>query len=121
MSDRRGKTCQMESVRLKINEHLTAVGEEISCVLENQLNVKLVRVVVLERFSAAAEFMFNLFQREMETLETALKRENKLLHLMLQPHIRLHRAGWLMLHSHYVTCLPLLDSINISYELQPLD
>ena len=96
------KTCQMESVRLKINEHLTSVGEEISCVLEQQQNVNVARVVVLERLSAAAGFMFNLFQREMETLETLLKRENKLLHLMLQPHVRLHRAGWLMMHLFHI-------------------
>ena len=70
----------MESVRLKINEHMTSVGEEISCVLEKQrgvdvCSVKLnVRVFVLERLSAAAEFMCNLFQREIETLETLLDR-----------------------------------------------
>ena len=28
------KTLQMESVRLKINEHMTSVGEEILCFLE---------------------------------------------------------------------------------------
>ena len=73
---------QMESVRLKINEHMTSVGEEISCVLEKQrgvdvCSVKLnVRVFVLERLSAAAEFMCNLFQRETD---------------------KPHRAGWFML------------------------
>ena len=70
---------QMESVRLKIHEHMTSVvGEEISCVLEKQrgvdvCSVKLnVRVFVLERLSAAAEFMCNLFQRDTDTLETLL-------------------------------------------------
>ena len=65
---------QMESVRLKINEHMTSVGEEILCVLEKQQSVDVcrvkhdVRVFVLERLSAAAEVMCNLFQREIETL-----------------------------------------------------
>ena len=95
--------CQIESVRLSINEQLTSVGEEILCVLEKQHRgdvccVKLVRKVVLERLSAAAELMFDLFQREMGTLETLLERQNKLLDVMLQPHIKLHRAGWFMLH-----------------------
>ena len=68
------KTCQMESVRMKINEHMTSVGEEILCVLEKQQSgdvcrVKLdVRVFVLERLSLAALYICNLFQREMETL-----------------------------------------------------
>ena len=39
-----------------------------------------VRVFVFERLSAAAaEFMCNLFQREMETLETLLEKQNKVL------------------------------------------
>ena len=90
----------MESVRLKINEHMTSVGEEILCVVDKQPGVDVcsvtlnVRVFVLERLSAVGEFMFNLFQREMETLETLLEKQNKLLDVMLQPHITLHRAGW---------------------------
>ena len=69
-----GKSRQMESVRLKINEHMTSVGEEILCVVDKQPGVDVcsvtlnVRVFVLERLSAVGEFMFNLFQREMETL-----------------------------------------------------
>ena len=90
----------MKSVRLEINEHMTSVGEEILCVLDKPLgddvcSVTLkVRVFVLERLSAVGESMFNLFQREMETLETLLEKQNKLLDVMLQPHITLHRAGW---------------------------
>ena len=92
-------TCQMESVRLKINEHMTSVGEEILCVLDKQQRgadvccVKLVRVFVLERLSAAAEFMCNLFQREIETLETLLKTQNKLLDIDFDMDIDLHTAG----------------------------
>ena len=65
----------MESVRLKINEHMTSVGEEILCVLEKQQSVDVcrvkldVRVFVSECLLAAAEVMCNLFQREMETLQ----------------------------------------------------
>ena len=98
MCDKGGKMSQIESVRLKINEQLTSVGEEILMVLEKQhrgdvCSVKLnVREVVLERLSAAKELMFDLFQREIETLETLLETQNKLLD------IKLHRAGWLMLH-----------------------
>ena len=88
------KSCQMESVQLEINEHMTAVGEEILCVLDKQQCVagvcclKLVRVFVLERLTAAAEFMFSLFQGEMETLEALLEKQNKLLD------IDLHITGW---------------------------
>ena len=60
------------------------------CSVKKQLNV---RVFVLERLSAAADFMVNLFQRELETREAAEKKHNKLLDLMLQPRITLHRAG----------------------------
>ena len=79
---------RMESVRLKIIEHMTSVGEEISCVLENEQLELHVRVFVLERLSAAAEFMCSLFQRE-----------NKLLDVILQPHVKLHRTGWFLLDS----------------------
>ena len=98
-------TIQMESVRLQINEHMTSVGEEILCVLEEQqrgadvCSVKLsVRVYVLERLASAAEFMHNLFQREIETLETLLERRDKLLNVVLQPSIKLQRAGVFLLH-----------------------
>ena len=79
----------MESVRLKIYEHMTSVGEEILGVLENQSSVDVchvkldVRVFVLERLTAVAQFMYNLFQREMETL-----------------HIKLHTAGMTHTHTH---------------------
>ena len=97
----------MESVRLKIHGHMTSVvGEEILCVLDKQQRgvKKLddVRVFVLERLSVAAEWMCSLFQREMETLETLLEKQNKLLDVMLQPHIKLHRAGWFMLHGKHM-------------------
>ena len=92
---------QMESVRLSINEHMTSVGEEILCVLEKQqrgvdvCSVKLnVRVFVLERLSAAAEFMCNLFQREIETLETLLETQNKLLDIDFDMDIHPNTAGW---------------------------
>ena len=40
---------------LKINEHMTSVGDEILCVLDKQQRcVKLVRVFVLKRLGAAA-------------------------------------------------------------------
>ena len=91
----------MESVRLKINEHMTSVGEEILCVLEKQqrgadvCSVKLnVRVFVLERLSAAAEFMFSLFQREMEALESLLGKQNKPLDVGLDTGIHPRAAGW---------------------------
>ena len=94
------KTCQMESVQLKINEHMTAVGEEICSVLDTQqcvagvCCVKLnVRVFVLERLSAAAAFMCNLFQREIETLETLLETQNKLLDADVDMDIH-PTAGW---------------------------
>ena len=99
----------MERVRLKINEHMTSVGEQILCVVDKQqhgadvCSVKLnVRVFVLERLSAAAQFMCDLFRREMETLETLQDKQNKLLHAMLQPHVKLHRTGLLMLHFYHM-------------------
>ena len=62
---------------------MTSVGQQILCLLDSQqrgadvccvkqLNV---RVFVLERLSAAAEFMCNLFQREIDTLETLLEKK----------------------------------------------
>ena len=93
--------CQIESLRLSINEHMTSVGEEILCVVEKQQSdgcqpkLDNVRVFVLERLSAAAQFLYNLFQREMETLETLLERRDKLLDIILQPQVKLHRAGLL--------------------------
>ena len=60
----------MESVRLQINGHMTAVGEEMLCVLEKRTSgdVCWLRVFVLERLSSAAKFMCSLFQREMDSL-----------------------------------------------------
>ena len=96
----------MESVRLKINEHMTSVGEEILCVLDKQQRgadvccVKLdVRVFVLERLRAAVEVMCNLFQREMETLETLLEKQNKLLDIDFDMDIDLHTAGISVTHT----------------------
>ena len=51
------------------------------------------RPFVLERHSVAAKRIYKLFQREMETLETLLERRDKLLDAILQPQIKLHRAG----------------------------
>ena len=90
----------MECVRLKINEHMSSVGEEILCVLEKQQSVDVcsvkldVRVFVLERLRAAAEFMCDLFQRETETLQTLLETQNKLLDIDFDMDIHLHTAGW---------------------------
>ena len=100
MSYKGGRKSYVESVRLSINEHMTSVGEEILCVLERQsgvdvCSVKLnVREFVLERLSAAAAFMCNLFQREIETLETLLETQNKLLDIDFDMDIHLHTAGW---------------------------
>ena len=94
--------CQIETLRLSINEHMTSVGEEILCVVEKQQSDRCqpkfndVRVFVLERLSEASQFICNLFQREMETLETLLERRDKLLDAILQPQIKLHRAGLLI-------------------------
>ena len=114
----------MEYVRLKINEHITSVGEEILCVLDKQQLKLDVRVFVLERLSAAAEFMCNLFQRETETLETLLEKQNKLLDIdfdmdmdlhtagMSVTHIKLHSAGQNKLYWITVNVGPLLCSID---------
>ena len=84
----------MESVRLSINEHMTSVGEEILFVLEKQqrgvdvCSVKLnVRVLVLERLGAAARFICDLFQREMEA-------QNKPLDTDVDMDIHPNTAGW---------------------------
>ena len=98
--------CPMESVQLLINGHLTLVGEEILCFLENlrQRDVDVssvtVREFVLERLSAAAEFIFKLLQRRdsKETLKTLLATQNKLLDRVSE----LHRAGWFTFHSKHV-------------------
>ena len=59
----RDKMFQMQSLRLSIHEHLASVREDIS-------------FVVNERLSAVEEFMCNLFQREIETLETLLETQD---------------------------------------------
>ena len=89
--------CKTEYVRTAINEQLTSVGEEILCVLEKQCGVDVcsVKPFVLERHSVAAQRIYKLFQREMETLETLLERRNKLLDAILQPRVTLSRTGWL--------------------------
>ena len=89
----------MESLRLNINEHMTSVGEEILCVLDKQQLKLDVRVFVLERLSATAEFMCNLFQREIETLETLLEKQNKLLDIDFDMDIDLHTAGMSVTHT----------------------
>ena len=94
---------QMESLKLKINEHMASVGEEIVCVLDKQQLKLDVRVFVLERLSAAAEFMCNLFQREIETLETLLEKQNKLLDIDFDMDIDLYSAG--MLHAWTKYCI----------------
>ena len=101
----------MESLRLKINEHMTSVGEEILCVLDKQQLELHVRVFVLERLSAAAEFMCSLFQREIETLETLLEKQNKLLDIDFDMDIDLlHAAG--LLHTQHQT--PIVD-VSVCY------
>ena len=86
-------------------EHMASVGEDILSVLDKQQRgadvccVKLVRVFVVERLSAAAEFMCNLFQREIETLETLLEKQNKLLDIDFDMDIDLHTSGMYVIHS----------------------
>ena len=97
---------QTESLklRLSVSEHLTSVGEEILCVLEQQLNGdvgEVVRVFVLERLSTAAGFVCTLFHRETKTLETLLERQDKLLDVLLQPRVILYRPG--MVKEHFTT------------------
>ena len=118
----------MESVRLKINEHMASVGEELLCVLDKEqrgdgdvCSVKLnVRVFVLERLSAAAQFVCNLFQREMEILETQLEKYNKLLHIDFDTDMDLHTAGMSVTHttSNYTLqlALPLLCLLCFAWE-----
>ena len=95
----------MESVRLKINEHMTSVGEDILYVLDKQqrgtdvCSVKLdVRVFVLERLSEVAQFLCDLFQREMEAL-TLLEEQNKPLDTDFDMD-DLHTAGIYVCYTH---------------------
>ena len=89
-------------LRLSVGEHLASVGEEILCALEQQLGdvgqllqLGVVRVFVSERLSTAAGFLCTMFHREMDALETLLKRQDKLLHVLLQPRVILYRPGML--------------------------
>ena len=105
MSPKGRKTSVMESVRLKIYEHMTAVvGEDIVCVLEKHTtsgDVCRLRVLVLERLSVAAEWMCSLFQKEMETLETQLEKQNKLLDVDFDMDIDQYTAGMCVtIHTH---------------------
>lgn len=62
----------MESLRLEISGTMALAGEDILCVLEKHTtsgsDVCRVRVFVLERLEAAAQFMYTIFQREIDTL-----------------------------------------------------
>ena len=111
----------MDSVRLKINEHMRSVGEEILCVLDKQQQTgghdvcsvkKLnVRVFVLERLSVVAAFVCSLFQREMETLETELEKHRRLLHIDFDMDIDLHTAGMSVTHTQHQTTHYIYDTV----------
>ena len=67
-----------------------------SVVCSGTLNV---RVFVLERLSAASQFICDLFQREMEPLETLLEAQSKLLDIDFDMDLDPNTAGWLT-HLH---------------------
>ena len=55
--------------------------------------VQTLRVVVKQRLTAAAEEIFELFERTIAEYEEELCRHRKLLDAVFQPRVQLHRTG----------------------------
>ena len=55
--------------------------------------VQTLRVVVKQRLTAAAEEIFELFERTIAEYEEELCRHRKLLDAVFQPQVQLHRTG----------------------------
>ncbi len=55
--------------------------------------VHMLRALVEQRLTLAAEEIFELFERTMVEYEEQLCRQGKLLNAVLKPEVRLHRAG----------------------------
>ena len=60
--------------------------------------VQTVRVFMQQRLTAAAEEIFELFERTITENEEELCRQRKLLDAVYNPQVQLHRAGWFCLH-----------------------
>ena len=65
----------MAALLLEKQQQQSSDESDVCC----SVKINVVRAVVLERLRAAAELMCSLFQREMQTLETLLERQDKLL------------------------------------------
>ena len=55
--------------------------------------VQTLRVFMKQRLTAAAEEIFELFERTIAEYEEELCRQRKLLDAVLQPQVQLHRTG----------------------------
>ena len=72
---------------------MLSVEEKFCCDSVKMSKVQTLRVVVKQRLTAAAEEIFELFERTIAEYEEELCRHRKLLDAVLQPQVQLHRAG----------------------------
>ena len=56
--------------------------------------VQMLSLLVKQRLTAAAEEIFELFERTIAEYEEELCRQRKLLDAVLKPQVQLHRTGW---------------------------
>ena len=79
---------------------MLSVEEKFCCDSVKMSKVQTLRVFVKQRLTAAAEEIFELFERTISEYEEELCRHRKLLDAVLQPQVQLHRAGRFCSNSH---------------------
>lgn len=68
-------------------------GGKVANLKKKMSKVLLLRAFVNQRLTAAAEEIFELFERTISEYEEELCRQRKLLDAVLKPEVRLHKAG----------------------------
>ena len=73
------------------------VWRQSSCDCVKMSKVQMLSLLVKQRLTAAAEEIFELFERTIAEYEEELCRQRKLLDAVLKPQVQLHRTGWFWL------------------------
>ena len=79
---------------------MLSVEDKFCCDSVKMSKVQTLRVFVKQRLTAAAEEIFELFERTIAEYEEELCRQRKLLDAVLQPQVQLHRTGRFCSYSH---------------------
>ena len=74
--------------------------DKFCCDSVKMSKVQTLRVFMKQRLTAAAEEIFELFERTIAEYEEELCRQRKLLDAVLQPQVQLHRTGRFCSYSH---------------------